>query len=256
MKPFKSIALALLVSLYPLSAKTAELETIINRGKLVVGVKDDVPPLGFYDSEKRLQGLEIDIAKRLAREVLGDSEAIIFQPLNNQERLQAVIEGRVDIAIARVTINPARARLVDFSPFYYLDGTGIITKNPSLNSRQDLKGRTIAVLNHSSTLAVIKSFLPGARLVRVDSYQEALYLLELNEVDGFAADNSLLTGWIKQYPQYRRLALYLDSQPLGVVMPKGLQYDSLRRKVNRAIETWRREGWLRERAAFWGLPGQ
>jgi polar amino acid transport system substrate-binding protein len=253
--PLKPIvlALALIILCYPLGSKAAELETVISRGKLIVGVKDNSPPLGFYDQEKRLQGLEIDIARRLAREILGNPEAIVLQPMDNQDRLQAVMDGRVDIAIARVTINPARSRLVDFSPFYYLDGTGIISKNPALKSRLDLRGKAIAVLDHSSTIGVMRSYLPSVQLVPVDSYEEALYLMELGRVDGFAADNSLLTGWVREYPQYRRLPLYLDSQPLGVVMPKGLQYDSLRRKVNLAIESWRREGWLQERASFWGL---
>jgi polar amino acid transport system substrate-binding protein len=37
-------------------------------------------------------------------------------------------------------------------------------------------------------------------------------------------------------------------------MPKGLQYDDLRRQVNAAIARYAKEGWLQQRAAFWGLP--
>jgi ABC-type amino acid transport substrate-binding protein len=37
-------------------------------------------------------------------------------------------------------------------------------------------------------------------------------------------------------------------------MPKGLQYDDLRQRVNAAIARYTAEGWLRQRATFWGLP--
>ena len=37
-------------------------------------------------------------------------------------------------------------------------------------------------------------------------------------------------------------------------MPKGLQYDELRRKVNSAILNYLETGWLQERISYWGLP--
>jgi polar amino acid transport system substrate-binding protein len=37
-------------------------------------------------------------------------------------------------------------------------------------------------------------------------------------------------------------------------MPKGLQYNQLRRRINSAIARWQTEGWLTQRAAAWGLP--
>ncbi|MEN9565215.1 MAG: glutamine-binding protein of glutamine transporter, partial [Cyanobacteriota bacterium] len=40
---------------------------------------------------------------------------------------------------------------------------------------------------------------------------------------------------------------------LAIVMPKGLQYQELRTKVNRAIANWKKSGWLQERIEYWGL---
>jgi polar amino acid transport system substrate-binding protein len=36
-------------------------------------------------------------------------------------------------------------------------------------------------------------------------------------------------------------------------MPKGLQYDELRRKVNEAIAHYTVTGWLKQRIEYWGL---
>jgi polar amino acid transport system substrate-binding protein len=37
-------------------------------------------------------------------------------------------------------------------------------------------------------------------------------------------------------------------------MPKGQQYAELRAKVNQAIAALQADGWLWERAKYWGLP--
>jgi polar amino acid transport system substrate-binding protein len=100
----------------------------------------------------------------------------------------------------------------------------------------------------------MKYLLPKVDLVGVNSYQEAHSLLESGGAAAFAADASVLSGWVQEYPQYQLLPTLLSAEPLSVVMPKGLQYDDLRRRVNAAIDRYRAEGWLQQRAAFWGLP--
>ena len=159
----------------------------------------------------------------------------------------------MDLVIATVTVNPSRSRLVEFSPHYYLDSTGIITKQADLKSLSDLKTHRIGVLNGSNAIAFLRSELPTAKLVAVNSYQEALTLLETEEIDGFAADNSLLTGWVQENLDYHTLPVQLSQYAIAVVMPKGQQYWGLRETVNGAINELRKSGWLKERAKYWGL---
>jgi polar amino acid transport system substrate-binding protein len=231
----------------------AEWSEITARGQIVVGVKDDLRPLGFTDESGKLTGLEIDIARKLAAELLGDRDAVEFVTVTNQQRLQAVLEDRVDIAIAKVTVTTPRTRIVDFSPYYYLDGTGLITKQPNIKNLNSLRQSKIAVLENSATIAVIRHELPNAELVGVDSYQAALELLETGKADAFASDRTILTGWTQEYPEYRLLSDRLSAVPLCIVMPKGLQYQELRQKINDAIASWQESGWLQERIEYWGL---
>ncbi|HAJ63808.1 MAG TPA: ABC transporter substrate-binding protein, partial [Cyanobacteria bacterium UBA8543] len=72
--------------------------------------------------------------------------------------------------------------------------------------------------------------------------------------NAFAADQSVLAGWVQEYPQYRLLPVKLSTEALCIVMPKGLQYTNLQDRVNQAIARWQASGWLAERAAAWGLP--
>jgi polar amino acid transport system substrate-binding protein len=235
------------------SVGAVEWSEIAERGKIFVGVKDNVRPLGFIDRDNKLVGLEIDIARKLAAELLGSSKAVEFVPVTNEARLQAVLNEEVDIAIARVSVTNSRSRIVDFSPYYYLDGTGLITKDAEIENIDTLATGKIAVLENSATIAVIRDRLPQANLIGVKSYQEALQLLESKQAQAFAGDRSILTGWIQEYPQYKLLPDRLSGAPLAIVMPKGLQHTQLRQKIIDAIAQWRKSGWLQERIEYWGL---
>ncbi len=238
----------------PLPTKAAEFTKIQQRGYLIVAVKDNLRPLGYRDSQGNLIGLEIDIARQLAQELLGDEDAIVFKPVSNKERLKVILDHQADIAIAKVTNTVPRRRIVNFSPHYYLDGTGVITKNPQIKSVQDLATAKIAVLDNSATIAIIRDRLPQAQLLGVNSYQEALQTLETEAAAAFTGDISTLTGWIQEYPAYKLLSERLSGEPLCIVMPKGLQYEELRSKVYQTLLNWRKSGWLQERINHYHLP--
>jgi len=235
-------------------ASAAQIPEIQQRGYLNIAVKDNLRPLGFRDANGNLQGLEIDLAKHLASDLLGKADAVKLQPVTNRDRLSVVFNHKVDLAIARVTATESRARLVSLSVPYYFDRTVFVTKDTKVQQQGDLAKRKIAVLNNSSTIAQVQYILPKAELVGVNSYQEAQKQIESNTVAAFAADASVLTGWVQEYPQYRLLPTQLSTEPLSVVMPKGLQYDDLRRQVNEAIARYLAEGWLKQRIQYWGLP--
>lgn len=236
-----------------LVASAATMAEIQQRGYLTVAVKDNIRPLGFRDENGNLQGLEIDLAKRLANDLLGKPDAVKLQPVANSDRLPAVFNHQVDMAIARVTATESRSRIVSFSVPYYYDGAAIVTKNTAIKKLQDLAKRKIGVLNHSSTISYIKYFIPNAELVGVNSYAQGREQIESGKVDAFGADVSVLSGWVQEYPQYQILPTKLSTEPLSVVMPKGLQYDQLRRGVNEAIARYTTTGWLKQRTNYWGL---
>jgi polar amino acid transport system substrate-binding protein len=256
---FKSLFFALLsivtICLSNLQAKAqaGTLKEIQQRRKLIVAVKDNLPLLGARDRSGNLQGLEIDIARKLATEIFGNPESAQLVPVANQDRLKVAIEGNVDLTIARVTITPTRSRVVDFSRYYYLDGTAIITNQTNIVKNADLVDKKVAVLNNSTTIASVRYFIPRAKLVGATSYQQAQSLLATGKVVAVAADRSLLLGWRKTDPKYHLLPDRLSTEALGIVIPKGMQYDPLRQLVDRSIDRWQTEGWLQQRIQYWGL---
>ncbi len=261
-------------------AIAAELSEIRERGYLIVAVKNNRPPLGFLDESGHLTGFEIEIAQRLAEELLGDRNALELVPVGNVDRVNAVIEDRVDIAIASITLTEPRRRIVSFSDPYYLDGVAFLTNQPDIQQLRNLRTAKIALLNRSSTVPHVRYILPGAQLVGVHSYEEGRRLLDSGEVHAFAGDASVLSGWMLDMDNasvtaadvgiadagtlvdagrdnnYQLLSSIISAEPLSIAIPKGTQYASLRESINQSIRLWYESGWLQERAAAWGLPAE
>lgn len=244
-----AIALILVV-VFPVVA--SPWQEIQQRG-LLIGVKDNLPPLGYYSSTGELQGLEIDIAYRLGEELLGDRNAVRLIPLSNTNRLSAVINREVDMAIASISATPSRRRQVDFTDFYYLSSVGIIVKNTGFSpSLTNFQGK-IGVLTNSGAIAELQYRFPQIPLQEISSYQQAWQLMETGEIQAFAGERSVLTGWAQQYPNYQLLNISLGSYPFAIALPRGRQYQVLRDKVNQTLRKLKREGWLEERVKHWGL---
>ena len=184
-------------------------------------------------------------------------------PVQNVDRLNAVLEDRVDIAIAAITITEPRRRLINFSHPYYLDGTAFITNRPNIQTLSDLQSANIALLDRSSTVPHVRYILPVAALTGVISYTEGRDLLSQGQVEAFAGDVSVLADWLKDGNSeddgsmaYRVLPSIISAEPLSIAIPKGTQHAPLKEAINQSLREWYSEGWLQERAAYWGLPAE
>lgn len=236
---------------FPVSART--LAEIQSSGRLIVGVKDNLRPLGYRNEQGQLQGFEIDLAHQLAQELLGDENAVDFVPVSNQNRLAMVYNQEVDIVVAGVSLTESRLRVVNLSLPYYQNSTSFITLDSSLTELNQLHHVSIAILEGSDTFFLIQSLFPAAHMILVNSYQSAKDLLDSGQVQAFAGDTTILTGWVQDYPQYHRLQQTLGGELLSIVMPKGLQYRTLRDDINHIVDRLKNQGWLQEHQQKWGL---
>jgi ABC-type amino acid transport substrate-binding protein len=92
------------------------------RPLLQVGTKH-APPFAMRAADGTWQGLSIDLWERLAQDLEVDYE-LVEHP-DTIQLLQAVRDGRVDCAIAAITLTAEREKLIDFSHSYFSTGLGI-----------------------------------------------------------------------------------------------------------------------------------
>ncbi|WP_162139101.1 transporter substrate-binding domain-containing protein [Synechococcus sp. PCC 7336] len=230
-------------------------QEIAASGRLRVAVKDNLPPLAWRDSHGTWQGFEIAIATELAERMLGDGATVEFVAVSHQDRLAATIDDRVDLAIAQIGITIDRLRLVSFTEPYYLDGTTVVVPLGSpLTSTLDLTDETLAVLAGSAAIATLNAAAPELALVGVSSYREGLETLQQGQVDGFAADASVMAGWVAEQSDYRLLQPLLSGSGLAIALPKGNQASELRRRTHSIVRELADSGWFETQAEQWGLP--
>ncbi|MGQ9836432.1 MAG: transporter substrate-binding domain-containing protein [Cyanobacteriota bacterium] len=228
---------------------------IVASGRIRIAVKDNLKPLGFRDEQGELQGFEIELAREMGSRLMGSEQAVELIPVSNLERLQALVESRVDLAIAQIGITPDRGRQVNFSSAYYQDGPSlVVARSHKWESWSDLRGSRVAVLQGSSAIPHLNRSLTGVELVAVDSYVIGAELLLLGEVQAWAADRSVLAGWLAEHPEYQFLGSPLASVGLGIAMAKGLEQAELQLRVHQQLQDLQASGWLAERARAWGLP--
>ncbi len=211
---------------------------------LRIGVKADLPPLSVQHPDGTWQGFEIDIATEIAARY---GASIEWVPLLNTERLTAVAGGEVDFAIANVGVTPARSRIVDFSPPYYIDGITVLAPSGTTPT-------TLGVLRGSVAIPVANTYLNPDRLVAFDSYQAGISALEARTIDGFVGAASVLVGWQLDHPAYSLEQPLLRPMALAIALPRGLEHAEWRQFVSAQIRDLQESGWLDERQQFWGLP--
>ncbi|MBN3897982.1 MAG: family 1 glycosylhydrolase [Nostoc sp. NOS(2021)] len=72
----------------PLAKPGTPLRRIKDRGYLIVAVKDNVPGFGYRDPNTgEFSGLEIDLARAVAKQIFGDPSKVKFVAVSSQERL-------------------------------------------------------------------------------------------------------------------------------------------------------------------------
>ena len=185
-----------------LSAKPNGVDKIKKAGFLTVGVKEDVPGFGFLNpNTKQYEGLEIDIAKAVAKQILGSEDKINFVTVTAKNRSAFINQDKVDIVIATFTVTEERKQSYDFSDIYYTDSVGIMVKKSSgITSFKNLENKKVGVTQGSMTTSSIKNaaIKEGVFLncITYPSNQTLKDALDHGEIDAFCIDNSILHGYV------------------------------------------------------------
>jgi polar amino acid transport system substrate-binding protein len=209
-KAFLSLLLFIgFLSLFPLEEGVAgTLQDVKARGELIVGVKTDFPPFGFLDKKGVNKGFDIDIAKALSKELLGNEEAVEFVSVTSENRIPFLTSGKIDLLAATLTITEIRKREVDFTIPYFITGETILVRVESeITKYQDLAGKKVATIKGSTGDIAIMELVPDADRVRFKTNFEALQALKEHRVEAFVQDFVLLFNLLQKNPGLKMAGL-------------------------------------------------
>ena len=155
-----------------IAQEKSRLQTVIERGKLVVATFSTAPPFCFTDEKGQLVGFDIDVARLLATALFKDPNKVEFVVVTAEGRWPAIDSGRVDMGIATTTIYPDRALRVAFTRPYVDTGVAVLVRKDSgMKSLADFNQEkfTIANLNNPQQADRVKRFIPKAKMGTYDT---------------------------------------------------------------------------------------
>ena len=202
------------------------LEAVKARGMLIVGVRWDFPPLGYLDGQGQPTGFEVDLARYLARQLLGDEGKLRLVPVSAGDRLTAILSGSADLLIAAVTATEDRAAVFALSEPYFVSGTLLLVpRNSSIQDGLDLPGKRVAVLEGSIQEgglepAVREPAVRGTIPVKFWSVAAAVAALRAGRVDALAEDDIAVLTLAKQYPDLVAVGQPFRPHPYAIAMHK------------------------------------
>lgn len=183
-------------------AKPDGLSKVKNSGMLTVGVKDDVPGFGYMNpTTKQYEGLEIDIAKAIAKKLFGNETKVKFVPVTAKNRSAFLNQDRIDMVIATFTVTEDRKRSFDFSDVYYTDSVGIMVKKESgITAFKELDKKTVGITQGSMTETTLKNAAAkegiSLNIVPYPTNQTLKDALNNGEINAFCIDKAILHGYL------------------------------------------------------------
>ena len=82
---------------------------VMERGKIVIGVKADYKPWGYRDESGALVGMEVDMAMDVAATMGVEAELV---PVQSSNRMQFLEQGKIDLMIATMSDREDRRKIV------------------------------------------------------------------------------------------------------------------------------------------------
>ena len=229
------------------SAKGSDdlLETIQERGTIIVGLEGDWAPWSYVDENDELTGYDVEVAKAIA-DKLGVEIQIV--PGEWDGLFAGMDAGRYDMVVNGVEVTEERADKYDFSTPYAYIRTALIVKgdNDSIQTFEDLKGKKTANSIASTYMNLAESY--GATCYGVSTLDETLTMVLQGRVDATLNAIVSFTDYMAQHPDsnLKVVATTEEASNVAIPMRKGDETASLREAVNKAIDELREDGTLSE----------
>ncbi len=225
---------------------------VMQRGKLIVGVKADYKPWGFRDSSGKLVGMEIDMANDVAK-ALGVKLELV--PVQSSNRMQFLQQGKIDLMIATMSDKANRRKVVGIpDPNYYTSGTNVLAKKGAVKGWGDLKGKPVCGKQGAFyNKQVSKKY--GAKIVAFVGNAEAKQALRDGKCVAWVYDDSSIMADLAsgQYNNYEMPMMTEDDTPWALAVPKEEINGVWGNFMSGMIYNWHRSGRLIELEKKWGI---
>ena len=211
-------------------------QAMTQRGRVVVGVKEDQPGLGFKDATTgQYSGFDIEVARLVAAQLGFGADKIDYKAVPSASREDAISRAEVDYYVGTYTINDKRKERVSFAGPYFVAGQSLLVRadDGTITSKDTLKGKKVCSVTGSTPIGRVKDqqLTEPENIVEFQNYSQCVDQLLSKQVDAVTTDDAILKGYAAQQPdKLKVVGEPFSTEPYGI----GLNHDdtALRNKVN------------------------
>ena len=224
-----------------------------DKNKLIVGLDDAFPPMGYRDDAGELIGFDVELAKGVGKRL---GMEVTFQPIDWTIKEQELNSGNVDCLWNGFTITDERKETLCMSEAYMKnDQILIVMADSGVNTPADLAGKKLALQDGSSAADALeaeanKDFAESVgEVIKFDDNTKALMDLGGGGCDGVLMDSVVARFYVTEHPEYKVLDGSLAAEEYGIGFRK--DDSELCKKVEGALKEMAADGTLAEISTKW-----
>ena len=222
-----------------------QLDSIKEKGKIVIAMEGQWAPWTYHDESGELVGFDTEVGKAIANKLGVEAEFIEGE----WDGLFAGLDGgRYDVIINGVEITDERAEKYNFSTPYGYIRTGLLVgaDNNEIKSFEDLAGKKTSNSLGSTYADLAASY--GASVENVDTLAETVDMVLSGRVDATLNAEVSFYDYFKEHPDaaVKIVALTDEASLVSIPIRKGEASESLKEAIDKAISELRAEGVLTE----------
>ncbi len=229
------------------------LKKIMDRGKVIVGVKADYKPWGFRDTSGKIVGMEADMAQGVADTLGVDLELVAVQSSN---RMQFLEQGKIDLMIATMSDRPDRRKIVGITqPNYYTSGTNVMSpKAVGLKNWEELRGKPVCGKQGAFYNKIVEERY-GAKVIAFTGNAEAKQALRDKKCIAWVYDDSSIMSDLSSgnWNDFEMPLNSEDDNPWGLAVPSQEKDCVLGQMMSGLTFNWHQSGKLIELEKKWEI---
>ena len=210
--------------------------------KIVVGLDDNFPPMGFRNEKNELVGFDIDMAREAAKRLGVEVE---FKPIDWSAKEAELSGKRVDALWNGLTITEKRKEQIAFTtPYLENHQIIVVTAQSTVKTKADLAGKVIGLQEGSSAVEAVEKDAAGKSVKALKKFGDnvtALMDLSAGRLDALVVDEVVGRYYTAKKPgEYVVLEEHFGTEEYGV----GVRKDDLELlgKLQKALDEMKKDG--------------
>ena len=216
----------------PARTLTGALKRIKASGVVRIGYRAQAVPFSYEAHTGQPWGYSIDlceaIVEDIAREIGVATLRTEYRRVTPSDRIEQVVDGRIDLECGASTNTAQRRTRVAFSPLTFVSGTRLLVQRGGpVHSLRDLAGRRVVVVRGTTNADVMRQLaagpLPRSACWKSTTMRRRSTGLATGQAEALAADDILIIAYLAEHGLQRQYAVVgelLSYEPYGIMFAR------------------------------------